>query len=147
MGFLAVRASLSILSSSVLNSMSGKVMRHTIIIPVLIVASTLGHTHAQSVSAGQAIFKAQCAICHSVQPGETIVGPSLAGVVGRGAGQMEGFEYSQATKESGLTWDRETLERYLASPREVVPKSKMPYAGLKDAAKRADLLAYLATLK
>jgi cytochrome c len=75
-----------------------------------------------------------------------MVGPSLFDIVGRQAGQVPGFHYSPANKESGLTWDAATLDRYLTSPQTVVPKTTMAYVGLKDATKRADLIAYLSTL-
>ena len=75
-----------------------------------------------------------------------MVGPSLAGVVGRPAGQVAGFHYSAANKGSALVWDTATLDRYLTSPKDVVPHTIMTYAGLKDAKKRADLIAYLSTL-
>ena len=101
---------------------------------------------AQDATAGEAVFKTQCSVCHSPQAGKNMVGPSLFGVVGRVAGQIPGFHYSAANKESGLTWDAPTLDRYLTNPQAVVPKTIMPYAGLKDAGKRADLIAYLSTL-
>jgi cytochrome c len=68
-------------------------------------------------------------------------------VVGRPAGRVAGFHYSPANRDSGLTWDTATLDRYLTSPATVVPHTIMTYAGLKDATKRADLTAYLATLR
>ncbi len=100
---------------------------------------------AQDAAAGRAVFQSQCSICHSVKPGQNMIGPSLSGVVGRPAGQIAGFHYSAANKSSGLTWDEATLERYLANPRAVVPKTSMSYAGLKEPEKRANLIAYLAT--
>lgn len=96
---------------------------------------------------GGKLFRSQCTPCHSDQPGRNMTGPSLSGVLGRGAGQVEGFRYSDANRKSGLTWDADTLERYLASPRGVVPGTLMTYPGLKDADKRASLIAYLGTLK
>jgi cytochrome c2 len=102
---------------------------------------------AQDVTAGAAVFKTQCSTCHSVAPGKNMVGPSLFGVVDRPAGQIPGFDYSPANKGSGLTWDTATLDRYLADPQAVVPNTIMPYPGLKDDAKRANLIAYLATLR
>ena len=89
----------------------------------------------------------QCAICHSVQPGRNLIGPSLDGIVGRKTGSEPGYTYSTANKNANLVWTPEELDKYLAAPRTVVPGTKMPYAGLQDAAKRADLIAYLATLK
>lgn len=101
---------------------------------------------AQDATAGHAVFQQQCSACHSVQSGRNMVGPSLAGVVGRPAGQVAGFHYSAANKGSALVWDTATLDRYLTSPKDVVPHTIMTYAGLKDAKKRADLIAYLSTL-
>jgi len=89
----------------------------------------------------------QCKACHSVEPGKNGVGPSLAGVVGRKAGTVPGFAYSEANKSSGLTWDETTLDSYLTAPLKVMPGTKMSYAGLGDATKRKELIAYLATLK
>ena len=97
--------------------------------------------------AGQAIFKSQCSACHSPVAGKNLVGPSLSAVVGRTTGQIAGFHYSAANKAAGLTLDAGALDRYLASPKTVIPGTTMTYAGLKDDAKRADLIAYLETLK
>ena len=102
---------------------------------------------AQDIEAGQAVFKTQCSACHSLLEGKNVVGPSLFGIVGRPAGQGPGFHYSQANKDSGLIWNAETLDRYLVNPRETVPKTIMAYAGLKDPEKRANLIAYLSTVK
>jgi cytochrome c len=105
-----------------------------------------GTARAQDAAAGAAVFKTQCAACHSPLEGKNLVGPTLFGVVGRVAGQVPGFHYSPANKDSGLTWDAPTLDRYLISPKDVVPKTTMTYAGLKDDQKRADLIGYLTTL-
>jgi cytochrome c len=105
-----------------------------------------GPASAQDAAAGKAVFQSQCSICHSVQPGRNMIGPGLFGVVGRPAGKEPGFHYSTANRDSGLTWDAATLDRYLTSPSTVVPHTIMTYAGLKDAKKRADLIAYLSTL-
>ena len=101
---------------------------------------------AQDATAGAAVFKSQCSICHSVVQGRNMVGPSLFDIVGRQAGKIPGFHYSPANRDSGLTLDPATLDRYLTSPSTVVPHTIMTYAGLKDAKKRADLIAYLSTL-
>lgn len=120
-----------------------------IVLPMLFTGLFIGWmrpAQAADVSAGEATFKSQCGICHSAQVGKNMNGPSLAGIVGRKAGQAPGFKYSAANKESDLTWDAATLDRYLISPRETVPHTIMTYAGLKDATKRTDVIAYLATL-
>ena len=101
---------------------------------------------AADPAAGEKIFKSQCGICHSTVAGKNAIGPSLFGVVGTKAGEVPGFHFSEANKKSGLTWDNATLDRYLQNPRGVVPGTLMTYAGLKDEAKRADLIAYLNTL-
>ncbi len=101
---------------------------------------------AADPAAGEKIFRGQCGICHATQPGRNMIGPTLAGVVGRQAGSVPGFHYSADHKKLGITWDAAALDRYLTNPRAMVPDTTMTYAGLKDPAKRADLIAYLATL-
>lgn len=88
----------------------------------------------------------QCTACHSTERGEHGIGPSLAGVFGRRAGTAPGFEFSQAMKDSGLTWNQAGLDRYLADPRGVVPGTTMAYNGVKDAAQRQAVIDYLKTL-
>jgi cytochrome c2 len=84
-----------------------------------------------------------CAACHAPQPGVANVGPSLTGVFGRKAGTLADFRYSPALKRSGITWTPETLDTFLADPQKAVPNNRMPYAGMQDAADRADLIAFL----
>ena len=103
--------------------------------------------HAADPDAGQAVFKTQCGICHSPVAGKNMVGPSLFGLIGRNSGTIEGFRYSAANKSADITWNAEVLDKYLTAPREVVPGTIMTYAGLKDATKRADVIAYLESLK
>lgn len=91
-----------------------------------------------------------CQACHSFDKGgANKIGPNLYGVVNRVIGTHEGFEYSAILKEhagKGDTWTFETLDRFIANPKGTMPGTKMAYAGLKEAEKRADLLAYLRTL-
>ena len=108
----------------------------------------LGASHALAegdAAAGETVYN-QCAACHAVEEGVNRVGPSLYGIMGRDAGSLEGFAYSDARKDSGITWDEETLSAYLEDPRGYIPGNRMPYGGLKDEQQRADLIAYLATL-
>jgi len=84
-----------------------------------------------------------CAACHAPQPGVTNVGPSLTGMFGRKAGTLADFRYSPALKRSGISWTPETLDTFLADPQKAVPNNRMPYAGMPDAADRADLIAFL----
>lgn len=91
---------------------------------------------------GEKVF-IQCKTCHVKEAGQNRIGPSLAGIVGRAAGSIEGFQYSPANKNSGITWTPEKLFQYLEKPARVVPGTKMVFAGIPDAQKRADLIAYL----
>lgn len=88
----------------------------------------------------------QCKTCHSVEPGRHQIGPSLAGIHGKPAASAPGYAYSAALKGAGLTWDDATLDRFLAAPMATVTGTKMVYPGLKDPARRAEVVAYLKTL-
>jgi cytochrome c len=124
-------------------------MRHLLLAALVSAGACIGavSANAQDAAAGAIVFKQQCSGCHSTDQGKIIVGPSLFGIVGRQAGSMDGFKYSPANKNSGLTWDEGTLDKYITNPQAIVPKTIMPYPGLKDAAKRGDLIAYLETAK
>lgn len=98
---------------------------------------------ARAQDAGETIFKRYCAVCHSVEPGQNKIGPSLAGVVGRKAGRVADYSYTEANKNSGLTWTEAELDKYLTDPRQVVPGTKMLFAGLKNADDRKAVIAYL----
>ncbi|WKW51532.1 c-type cytochrome [Rhodomicrobium lacus] len=94
---------------------------------------------------GEQVFK-QCKICHQVGPtAKPGVGPVQNNVVGAKAGSRPGFNYSDAMKNSGLTWDEATLDKYLENPKAIVPGTKMVFVGLKNPQDRADVIAYLAT--
>jgi cytochrome c len=100
---------------------------------------------AQDADAGKTVFN-QCRACHQV--GETAkngVGPALNGLIGRQAGTVPGYNYSEANKTSGKTWDDATFLAYIKDPRAFMPGNKMAFAGVKDEKKAADLLAYLKT--
>jgi cytochrome c len=85
----------------------------------------------------------ECAACHSLESGKNVLGPSLKGVFERNAGELEGFMYSPAMKRSKIKWTPQSLEAFIADPQKTVPANRMPYAGMSEAADRADLLAYL----
>ena len=124
-------------------------MRHSFLdgIVLALFCGLAGAAHAQDAAAGARVFRSQCSICHSPQPGRNIIGPSLFGVVGRHSGIIPDFHYSSANRASGLVWNPPTLDRYLTAPREVVPGTLMSYPGLKDENARSDLIAYLASLR
>ncbi len=98
---------------------------------------------AQDISAGERSWN-KCRACHQI--GETAkngVGPELNGLFGRHSGSVEGYSYSSANKNSGITWDEATLTKYLTSPRDVVKGNKMAFAGLKKPEDVANVIAYL----
>ncbi len=101
----------------------------------------------QAVAKGVDVFASECAECHSVKEGKNKKGPSLFAVVGRKAGTIGDFKYSDTMKESGIVWTRDKLQSYVANPKRVVPGGKMKYDGLGNAAEMAELLDYLDTLK
>jgi len=119
-----------------------------IVIPFVLAAAFMAQTAvAGDPVQGKAVFKTTCAVCHSDVAGKNGIGPSLFGVVGRKAGSEPGFKYSPAMTKAGIVWTAENLDAFAASPKAVVSGTSMPFGGLKDAAKRADLVAYLGTLK
>ena len=97
--------------------------------------------------AGKAVFN-QCKACHQVGPeAKNGVGPVLNGIVGRKAGEFPGYNYSDANKNSGLTWDEATLRSYLPDPKAKVPGTKMIFPGIKREKQLDDLMAYLVGIK
>ena len=101
---------------------------------------------AGDVKKGKKVFN-KCKACHAIKARKTRVGPTMFGIVGRDAGTLKGFKFSKAMKASGITWDDANLNEYLKKPRKFVPKTKMSFAGLKKDADRANVIAYLKTLK
>lgn len=103
---------------------------------------------ADTVASGRAVFASQCSICHSnARNGPVILGPPLYGVVGRKAGSVGGFAYSQAMKSAGFVWTADRLRAYLPGPRDYLPGVRMTYAGLKNPSQLDALIAYLGSLK
>ena len=85
----------------------------------------------------------RCKACHVVDKEQNRVGPHLVGIIGRPAGSVEGFKYSDAMKSSGKTWDEATLAAYLKDPKGYIPGNKMAFAGLKKEDEVEDVIAYL----
>ena len=100
---------------------------------------------AGDADAGSAVFKGHlCFACHSFEAGHNGAGPSLAGVFGRKAGQAPGFAYSDGVKNSGITWNEESIGKWVQGPQAVVPDAKMMLAKpVTDPKERADLIAYI----
>jgi len=98
---------------------------------------------AQDAAAGEKIF-VQCKACHQIgENAKNAVGPVLNGIIGRKAGIFEGYSYSDANKNSGITWDEATFREYIKDPKAKIPGTKMTFPGVKDPKQIDDLVAYL----
>jgi cytochrome c len=96
----------------------------------------------RDVAAGERVFRTQCMGCHSTEPERNRAGPTLHGVFGRVSGRVEGFDFSEAMREAGVEWDRETIDAFLEEPDAVVPGTKMVFWGLRPDDRRR-VIAYL----
>jgi cytochrome c len=119
-------------------------LTRTIFAATLVCAPAL--TFAQDAGAGKTVFVQQCAACHATTDSNGI-GPGLKGIDGRKVGSGANFRYSSAMKEVAYAWDAKTLDAFLAAPSKAIPGSAMPFAGLSDGKQRADVIAYMQTLK
>jgi len=106
-----------------------------------------GAIPARAAEKGEQLFRRYCFICHDTAPGKNKVGPSLAGVYGRTAGQEAGFSYSNAMKGANITWDEKSLDEYINDPRSKVPGNKMLFPGVKNGDERHAIIEYLEHLK
>jgi cytochrome c len=91
---------------------------------------------------GKEVFN-RCMVCHTIQAGVNHIGPSLHGVVGRKAGTIPDFAYSNANKKSGIVWTEQKIYDYLKNPQAMVPGTKMTFPGLPSPQDRADVVSYL----
>lgn len=92
---------------------------------------------------GKELFQSGCAQCHALEEGDNQVGPHLVGIIGRQAGAAEGFSYSQALQQSGVTWTPEVIDSFIANPQAFIPGNSMLHAGLSDPAQRQAIIAFL----
>jgi cytochrome c len=98
---------------------------------------------AQDAAAGEKVFN-KCRACHQIGEGaKNLVGPQLNGLIGRKSGSIEGFNYSEANKNSGFTWDEATFKEYIKDPKAKMPGTKMVYNGLKQESEIESIVAYL----
>ena len=120
-------------------------MTEKIICMIVLLAAPLAvlSTGIRAEEAGEVVFKKNCAVCHTLEAGKNKIGPTLAGVVDRKAGSVPGFAYSTANKNSGDTWDEQTLDIYLTDPKKFMPGTKMVFAGVKNPTDRKTLVEYL----
>src|SRR5215207_6119577 len=108
-----------------------------------LVAGASAPALAQDAAAGEKVF-VQCRACHQIgETAKNAVGPILNGLFGRKSGTIEGYSYSSANKNSGITWDEVTFREYIKDPKAKIPGTKMVYAGLKDEKRIDDLIAFL----
>ncbi len=119
--------------------------RFALLLCLALASAAAAHADDAQVAAGKSAF-ATCSICHATDKARNGIGPSLFGVVGRKAGTAAGFSYSKAMTASGITWDATSLDAFITDPKVKVPGTRMPFAGLKDAAKRQAIIAYLTTV-
>jgi cytochrome c len=118
-------------------------MRTWVIAGIALAAST-GTTLAQDAAAGEQVFKRLCSPCHDIGSAAKIkLGPPLNGLEGRKAGTYEGFNYSPANKNSGITWDHDGFVKYIHAPMQEMPGTRMAFVGIKNDKDVADLWAYL----
>ena len=116
-----------------------------IALAALFVIAGIGQASAQDAAAGEKVF-AVCKACHQVgDNAKNAVGPVLNGLFGRKAGSVEGYNYSEPNKKSGISWDEATFTEYIKDPKAKIPGTKMVFAGIKDEKKIKDLIAYLHT--
>lgn len=121
-----------------------------LMIKLLFAVMLIAAGHAQAAGdakRGADVFVEECGDCHSPKEGKAKKGPPLFGVIGRKAGTVADFAYSEAMKQSGIVWAAEKIDAYITQPRKVVPGGKMKYDGLPDGNARADVIAYLLGLK
>jgi cytochrome c len=112
-----------------------------------VLAASSADVLAQDVSAGEQSFR-KCLPCHSVgEDAKNKVGPVLNGLEGRKSGTIEGYNYSEANKNSGITWSEAAFKEYITDPRAKIPGTKMVFAGIKNEKEKGDLWAYLNQFK
>jgi cytochrome c len=108
-----------------------------------LLATTTARATAEDLANGKAVFN-KCRACHQIgENAKNLVGPVLNGLIGRKAGTVEGYKYSEANKTSGITWDEPTFREYIKNPKGKIPGTKMVFAGLTDEQDIDDLLAYI----
>jgi cytochrome c len=118
-------------------------MKATLAIATLVFAAMVHGTEAQDLAAGEQSFK-KCFPCHSIGEGaKNKVGPELNGIDGRHSGTAPDFNYSDANKNSGITWNEAVFKDYIKDPRAKIPGTKMIFPGIKNETEAGDLWAYL----
>src|SRR5882762_2962714 len=118
-------------------------MTRTLVLIGTVLAASSGGALAGDVAAGEQSFK-KCLVCHTIgENAKNKVGPAQNGLDGRKAGTVAGFNYSDANKNSGITWSEKTFKEYIKAPQAMIPGTKMTFVGVKDPKEADDLWAYL----
>ena len=118
-------------------------MTRMLVLIMAVLAAATGGAAAQDVGAGENSFK-KCLPCHGVgADAKNKIGPVLNGLEGRKSGSIEGYTYTEANKNSGITWSEDTFKEYIRDPRAKIPGTKMVFAGIKNDKEITDLWAYL----
>src|SRR5215472_8507208 len=107
--------------------MLGRSAHRLAVLTVVLSLGSIVAANGADPNEGKAVYSSVCSICHSVQPGKNLVGPSLFGIMGRKTGSVPGFHYSPANQNANLTWDQATLDKYLQAPRATIPGTSMIY--------------------
>ncbi len=95
-------------------------------------------------SGGEVVFNNACRTCHTMREGDNRLGPTLAGIMGRKAGSLPDYAFSESLKKSDITWDEATLDKFIENPDAVVPGNNMkPYSGMSSAEDRKKVVAFL----
>jgi cytochrome c len=121
------------------------IMKNLTLSALVLIASSVATTSAlaQDVAAGKTSFN-KCLACHAIGEGaKNKVGPELNGLDGRKAGTAEGYSYSDANKNSGITWNETQFKEYIKDPKAKIPGTKMAFAGIKNEKEINDLWAYI----
>ena len=116
-----------------------------IVLAAVLAAAGFGQANAQDAAAGEKVFQV-CKACHQIgDTAKNTVGPVLNGLIGRKAGSVEGYSYSAANKNSGVTWDEATFSEYIKDPKAKIPGTKMTFAGIKNETEINNLWAYISS--
>jgi cytochrome c len=115
----------------------------TLFLTLCMLTAGMSHALAQSAEAGERVY-AQCRACHQIgENAKNLVGPQLNGMFGRKSGTIEGYNYTDANKNSNITWDEATFREYIVDPKGKIPGTKMAFAGIKNPQQVTDLIAYI----
>jgi cytochrome c len=125
-------------------------LRHTVMVATLAFATpAVGALAAEGdPAAGETLFKQKCAVCHKIGEGaKNFVGPEMNGIIGRKAGSVAGYSYSDGVKNAGFEWDSAKLHTWLTDPKAMIPGTKMIFPGLPKESDRDNVVAYISQFK